>query len=138
MMEHNRQRKVTVVSFPKIPQVNLSKNYAPIYSVILQYYDGVHEEDKINVSQLKSSFRGNGEFGPNLSQNYATLYLMISTKDFFEMLQNGRNQQVGKSDVSQLSKKSFLLGQMGNLKPHQPRFLATFKIMIIMKTCSDK
>ena len=27
----------------------------------------------------------NGQFGPNLSQNYATLYLMISSKDLIEM-----------------------------------------------------
>ena len=33
------------------------------------YYDEVHEEDKINVSQLKSPFRGNGQFEPNLAQN---------------------------------------------------------------------
>ena len=28
----------------------------------------------------------NGQFGPSLGQNYATLYLMISSKDLFEML----------------------------------------------------
>ena len=53
--------------------------------MILLYYDGLDEVDKSNISQLKSPFRGNGEFGPNLSQNYATLYLMISVKDFFEV-----------------------------------------------------
>ena len=39
--------------------------------MILLYFDGVHEMDKINISQLKSLFRGNWGFGPNLSQNYA-------------------------------------------------------------------
>ena len=75
----------------------------PLYSVILQCEDGMHEVDKINISQLKSPFRVNEEFGPNFSQNYATLYLMISIKDFFEILYDDRTQQVGKSDVSQLS-----------------------------------
>ena len=46
----------------------------------------VYEVEKINISQLKSPFRGNGEFGPSLSQNYAALYLMVISKDFFEML----------------------------------------------------
>ena len=82
----------------------------------------MHEEDKINISQLKSPFRGTGEFGSNLSQNYATLYLMISSKDFFEMLGDDKAQWVGKSDVSQFSKNNFLLVQMGNLEQHKPRF----------------
>ena len=41
----------------------------------------------------------------------ATLYVMISSKD------DGA-QQVGKSDVSQLSKKYSVLEQMSNLEPH--------------------
>ena len=43
---------------------------------------------------------------PDLTQNYATLYLRIGSKDLFEMLQNDGAQQVGKTDVSQLSKKN--------------------------------
>ena len=31
----------------------LSKNYALLYSVILLYYDGLHQVDQINTSQLK-------------------------------------------------------------------------------------
>ena len=53
--------------------------------MILLYYDGVHEEDKINTSQLKSRFRGNGQFEPNLAHNCDTLCLMITLclmKDF--------------------------------------------------------
>ena len=47
-----------MVNFPKILYAYLSKNYAFLYSVILLfyyilYYDGVHEVDKINTSQLK-------------------------------------------------------------------------------------
>ena len=42
--------------------------------MILQYYNGVHEVDKINISQLKSPFRGNGQFGPNLVKHCDTLY----------------------------------------------------------------
>ena len=40
----------------------------------MQHYDGVHEVDKINISQLKSPFRRNGPFGPNLVKNCDTLY----------------------------------------------------------------
>ena len=54
--------------------------------MILWYYDGVQEVDKINISQLKSLFGGNGEFGPNLSESYTTLHLMITSKDFFQMV----------------------------------------------------
>ena len=58
------------------------------------------------------------EFGPNLSQNYATFSPMISFKDLFKMLQDDRAQWVGKIHISQLSKKNDLSGQMGNLEPH--------------------
>ena len=50
MMEHSRQTKVLMVNFPKFPGAHLSKKYASLYSVILLYYDGVHEVDKIPVS----------------------------------------------------------------------------------------
>ena len=32
------------------------------------FYDGAHEGDKINISQLKYSFTGNSQFEPNLAQ----------------------------------------------------------------------
>ena len=76
-MEHSRQTKVLMVNFPKNPESHLSKKYASLYSVILLYYDGVHKVDKINTSQLRSPFRGNGQVEPNLAQNCDTLCLMI-------------------------------------------------------------
>ena len=87
MMEHIRQTKVLkMVNFPKIPY--LSKKYASLYSVILLYYDGVHEIDKINTTQLKSPFRENGQFEPNLGQNFDTLCFVISStiRIFFNTL----------------------------------------------------
>ena len=85
-MEHSRQTKVLMVNFPKIPEAHLSK----MYSVILLYYDGVHEVDKINTSQLRSPFKGNGQVEPNLSQNCDTLCLMIcsTVRIFFDTLQH--------------------------------------------------
>ena len=46
---------------------------------------------------------------------------MISVKDFFEMLEDDRAQYLGKSDVSQISKKNknFPLGKKGKLEPHK-------------------
>ena len=77
-----------MVNFPKIPFTYLSKNYASLYAVILLHYDGVHELDKINTSQLKSPFRGNGQFEPNLAQICDTLCLMICSivRIFFDTL----------------------------------------------------
>ena len=68
------------------------------------YCDTTHQVDNGNREfSQKISPGENVQFGPNLSQNYATLYVMISSKDLFEMLQDdGGAQQVGKSDVSQL------------------------------------
>ena len=77
MTEHGRQTKVLMVNFPKIPQAHLSKKYASLYSVITLYYDGVHEVDKLNTSQLKSPFKGNWQVEPKLAQNCDTLCLMI-------------------------------------------------------------
>ena len=125
MMEHTRQRNVTIVSFSENPLANLSKDYASLHYVILQYYDWEDEVDKINISQLKSPFRRNWKIRPNLGQNYATLYLKISSKDLFEMLQDDGAQQVGKSDVGQLSKK-IPLEQMGNFEQNWLRFLHPF------------
>ena len=48
---------------------------------------------------------------------------MISFKNSFEILQADGAQQIGKTDVSQLSKGNSVLEQMGNLEPHWPRFL---------------
>ena len=79
-----------MVNFPKIHSAYLSKNYASLYSVILLYFDGVQEEDKINTSQSKSLFRRNGQFDPNLATNDDTLCLMISStvRDFLDTLQH--------------------------------------------------
>ena len=72
---------------------------------------------KIGIQNCQFSqqiyLRNNGRFAPNLSQNYATLYRHLF----------GGAQWVGKSDVSQLSKTSSLLGQMDNLETHWPIFL---------------
>ena len=64
MMEHISWTKVLMVNFPKIPYAYLSKNYAFLYSVILLYYDGVHEVDKINTSQLKFLLGEMGNVSP--------------------------------------------------------------------------
>ena len=44
---------------------------------------------KVDVALIifpkKFSFEANGQFGPNLGQNYATLYLMIGPKNFIEI-----------------------------------------------------
>ena len=51
---------------------------------------GPDEVDKINISQLKSPFRGHGQFRSNLAKNCDTLYLMIcsNVRIFFETLSN--------------------------------------------------
>ena len=41
----------------------------------------------------------------NFGQNYTTLYLIISSKDLFDMLQYDRAQQVNKIDNSQFFEK---------------------------------
>ena len=58
-----------------------------------------------------------------MSQNCATLYLMISSKDLFEMLLDDGAQWVDKSNFSQLFKTNSLLGQM-NLPSgaNEPKF----------------
>ena len=124
MMEHNRQRKVTTV-FPKIPQTNFSKNYASLYSALLQYYDGLHNGHKINTSQSKFQ-----EKLGNQTQSYTAKYLRIGSKDLFQMLQDEGTQQVGKSDVSFPKKNP--LGKIGNFEPHWSRFLHSLMICILM------
>ena len=51
---------------------------------MILYYDGVHEVDKINISPLNLPFTRNLEIGPSMSQNYATLDLRISSRDFLK------------------------------------------------------
>ena len=76
-MEHSRLTKVVMVNFPKFTGAHLSRKYASLYFVILLYYDGVHEVDKISTSQWRSPFKGNGQVEANLAQNCDTLCLMI-------------------------------------------------------------
>ena len=112
-MEHSRQTKVLMVNFPKNPEAHLSKKYASLYSVILLYYDGVHKVDKINTSQLRSPFRGNGQVEPNLAQNCDTLCLMICSTVrifFFDTLQHNEAGQVD-SSINQFSQNIFFSGK---------------------------
>ena len=95
MMGHNTLTKVTIVNFPKkMPQANLSKNYAVLYLVIhfndfFKHYSimMVHEVDKIHISQFfnKVPFKGKWmicvRFGPKL-QHLISLDLPYS-KEFF-------------------------------------------------------
>ena len=113
MMEHIRQTKVLkMVNFPRIPQAHLSKKYASLYSVILLYYDRVHEIDKINTNQLKSPFRGNGQLEPNQGQNFDTLCFMIcsTVRIFFNTLYHNEAGQVD-SSINQFSQNIFFSGK---------------------------
>ena len=53
----------------QFPKNLLGQKLCIVISVILLYHNGVHKADKINTSQLKSLFRGNGQFEANLTQN---------------------------------------------------------------------
>ena len=64
----------------------------------------------------KISFGADGQFEPNLGQNYATLNL-------FKRLQDGVAYYVDISYGSQFFQKNHLLEEMSNLDPNLPRFL---------------
>ena len=58
-----------------------------VFSLIIFFKKGSmieHSGETIVTGNFhqKIYLRENGQFGPNLSQNYATLYLMISSKGF--------------------------------------------------------
>ena len=46
-----------------------------------------------------------GNFGPIVVQNYASLYLMMCSKDFFQFLQHDKARLVDKNRLSETSKK---------------------------------
>ena len=59
------------------------------------------------VNFLKTSpFQAKRQLGPNLAQNYSTLYLMISHRDLFETFQHDGTQQVDKDNTGQFLMKS--------------------------------
>lgn len=57
-----------------------------------------------------------GNFGPIVVQNYASQYLRMCSKDFFQFLQHDKARLVDKNRLSETSKKC-LLDQMGNFDP---------------------
>ena len=137
MMEHIRQAKILMVNFPKTPQVYLSKNYASLYFVILLYYDEVHEEGKINASQLKSPFRRNGQFDPNLAQNCDTLFLMIcsTVRIFFYTQQHNEAGQLD-SSINQFSQNISFSGKRAiraQFCPSVAQNYSTLYLMICLK-----
>ena len=137
MMEHIRQAKILMVNFPKTPQVYLSKNYASLYFVILLYIDEVHEEGKINASQLKSPFRRNGQFDPNLAQNCDTLFLMIcsTVRIFFYTQQHNEAGQLD-SSINQFSQNISFSGKRAiraQFCPSVAQNYSTLYLMICLK-----
>ena len=64
----------------------------------------------------KIYFGANGQFGPNLGQNYANLYL-------FEKSQDDGAYHVDVSYGSQFFQKKTLLEEMSNLDTNLPRIL---------------
>lgn len=50
----------------------------------------------------KSPFGANCQFGPNLAENHATLYVMIRRRIFLKHYHDG-TQYVDKSNISQFS-----------------------------------
>ena len=59
---------------------------------------------KVLVNFLqKWPFQEKGQFGPNLAQNFSTLYLMNCHRDFFETFKHDGTQQVGEGKVGQFS-----------------------------------
>lgn len=53
------------------------------------------------------SFGQTGNFGLILAQNYASLYLRICYKDFFQTLLHDRAQEADEVHLSKTSKESF-------------------------------
>ena len=68
-------------------------------------YNGVQQLDQSNISQFakKGSFCGQGQFGPNLVQKYATLSDDSLSEDLFEIL--WYDEALDKSNLSHFSKK---------------------------------
>ena len=75
----------------------------------------------------KNSLSGQGQFGPNLVQNYATLSHDSLSEDLFEV--SWHDEALDKSSPSHFSKKKFLFGQYGPiwLKITQPTALEVFR-----------
>ena len=70
--------------------------------------------DQSNISQFtkKKSLSGQGQFGPNLVQNYATLFHDSLSEDLFEVLWH--DEALDKSSLSHFSKKISFLGNLHN------------------------
>ena len=73
---------------------------------ILQYFIIQQVDSSISEFSKKLSFEVNRQFGTNLVQNFGNLYLIISSKELHEILQDYGTQEVDKNDFSQFSKKS--------------------------------
>ena len=69
--------------------MNCSKDFFEMFWCV-----GVQLESRSSSNQFskKFSFGANGQFWPNLGQNYATLYLMIGPKNFLEIWYDDRAQ----------------------------------------------
>ena len=120
-----------MVNFPNIRQAYLSKNHASLYSVVLLYYDGVHEEDKINTSQLKSPLRGNGQFEPNLAQNCDTLCLIICSTVRFDTLQHKEAGQVD-SSINHFSQNISFSGKRTIRAQFCPNLVQNYSTLYLM------
>ena len=68
--------------------------------------------DQSNISQFtkKKSLSGQGQFGPNLVQNYATLFHDSLSEDLFEVLWH--DEALDKSSLTHFSKRIFFLGNI--------------------------
>ena len=65
------------------------------------------------------SFGANEKFAPNFGENYATLYLMINSKDLFECCRRMGLTRETKVVLANFSEKS----QVSNLDPNLPSFI---------------
>ena len=122
--------KVTHTQFrPKLGDI-LSHNQ--LFEEFLQYcsikVDSRQTIVTVNFSKKKKSFGVNGQFRPNLDQDYATMHLIICSIDCFGMLQDDRAYQIDINYGSKFFQKIFLLEEMSNLGQNLPRFLNITRI----------
>ena len=79
-----------------------------------------------------------GNFGPSVTQNYASLYLRVCCKDFFSNLQHDRGKHVDKNHLSEISKENPFLGQMVNFGPTVVQNYASLYLRISPKDLSQE
>ena len=91
---------------------------------------GIHEVEKININQLKSPFRENGQFGPNFVKNCDTLYLMICSTVRIILRHCSIMGQDRKTVVLVSFLKKSPLQAKGQLGPNLAKIYSTLYLMI--------